>query len=146
VQTFATAADRSTQFPAPKKGAVSWLDTPGRLEVFDGTAWQSIPPVNPAGAWIGANPPAGTTMKRFSGWGFVAVNVFGAIQINVPAGWGGITYASITSGDTSGNFAFAQLIVSSSTLTSIGAYCFTPGGTLVANGTTIRVMYLIEGW
>jgi hypothetical protein len=39
VQQFASAADRSTQFPAPKAGAVSWLDDVKQLETYNGTAW-----------------------------------------------------------------------------------------------------------
>lgn len=40
VQTFATIADRNTQFPTPKRGAVCMLDShPGILMLFDGANW-----------------------------------------------------------------------------------------------------------
>lgn len=42
VQEFADAASRTAQFPAPLKGAVTWLDAPGVLQVWDGAAWRSV--------------------------------------------------------------------------------------------------------
>jgi len=42
VQTFATAADRLAQFPAPKAGAVTWLDDVKRHEYWTGTSWQAV--------------------------------------------------------------------------------------------------------
>ena len=51
VQTFASAADRLAQFPAPLKGAVTWLDDVGRLEVWNGTAWVRVPLNAPWSAW-----------------------------------------------------------------------------------------------
>lgn len=49
VQTFASAADRTAQFAAPKQGAVTWLEDVKRLEVYNGTAWVTIAPVVQAG-------------------------------------------------------------------------------------------------
>jgi hypothetical protein len=42
VQTFASAADRTAQFPAPKQGAVTWLEDVKRLEVHNGTTWVGV--------------------------------------------------------------------------------------------------------
>ena len=39
VQDFASAADRTTQFPAPKPGNMTWLEDVKRLEIWSGTAW-----------------------------------------------------------------------------------------------------------
>jgi hypothetical protein len=44
VQTFASAADRTSQFPAPKQGAVTWLEDLKVMQVFDGTTWQDVGP------------------------------------------------------------------------------------------------------
>jgi hypothetical protein len=42
VQTFTSAADRTSQFAAPKQGAVTWLEDVKRLEVYNGTAWVPV--------------------------------------------------------------------------------------------------------
>ena len=42
VQTFTSAADRTAQFPAPKQGAVTWLEDVKRLEVYNGTTWARV--------------------------------------------------------------------------------------------------------
>ena len=39
VQSFASAADRAAQFPAPLQGALSWLEDGKSLEAFDGNKW-----------------------------------------------------------------------------------------------------------
>lgn len=42
VQSFATLADRSTQFPAPQRGACCTVDAmPGLLFQWNGTAWMT---------------------------------------------------------------------------------------------------------
>jgi hypothetical protein len=42
VQTFATAAARTSAFPAPLQGAVTWLEDVKRLQVWNGTAWVGL--------------------------------------------------------------------------------------------------------
>jgi len=42
VQTFASAADRTAQFAAPKQGAVTWLEDVKQLQVYNGTAWEQV--------------------------------------------------------------------------------------------------------
>ena len=65
VQTFASDADRTTQFPAAqrKAGAVTWLDDVKRFEAWDGAAWKAIPttptptPYVPTWASTGSTQP-----------------------------------------------------------------------------------------
>lgn len=59
VQTFASAADRTAQFAAPLKGAVTWLDDVKLLEVYDGVAWRQIPY---GSAWTPITVNAGLTV------------------------------------------------------------------------------------
>lgn len=148
VQCFNSAADRANQFPTPQRGAVTWLDDVARLEWWNGTAWTALQESYASGAtaWVGANAPAGALRRRFSGWAFATVNSFGAITIAVPAGFQGITFVAMHPGDEAGSLGIVQLLVGSSTLTQIGAYCFSPNGTKLNNGTVVRIMYLVEGW
>lgn len=44
VQTFANAAARTTQFPSPKPGAMSYLEDTKRLEIYTGSAWVGVGP------------------------------------------------------------------------------------------------------
>lgn len=53
VQTFASAADRATQYPAPHAGAVSWIEDAKRLDTFQNGAWQYLGP-NQSGGSFGA--------------------------------------------------------------------------------------------
>jgi len=60
IQTFASAAARTAQFPAPLQGAVTWLEDSKRLEVFNGTAWViSLPPASIAVSDPGQTVPGG---------------------------------------------------------------------------------------
>jgi hypothetical protein len=77
VQTFASAADRATQFPAPKAGAVTWLDDVKRIEVFNGTAWADLPGGRYASVTVATQVQAG------AGIWFTANQV---TLTNVPAG------------------------------------------------------------
>lgn len=47
VQTFASNADRTAQFGAPKQGAVTWLEDVKQLQVYDGTAWVPVATAKP---------------------------------------------------------------------------------------------------
>jgi hypothetical protein len=88
VQTFATAADRTTQFPAPKAGATSWLDDVKQLQTYTGTAWKvlydaaggSAIPMARAG-FVSAAPPG----NSFTGWALSApiADPSGTITIGV---------------------------------------------------------------
>lgn len=49
VQTFASAADRTAQFPAPKAGAVTFLEDVKQWQGYDGAAWREL---DPAPAYI----------------------------------------------------------------------------------------------
>jgi hypothetical protein len=66
VQTFTSAADRTAQFPAPKQGAVSWLEDAKSLEVFDGTTWLSVRGPTSATAATASSP--GTTLLNPGTW------------------------------------------------------------------------------
>lgn len=70
VQSFASAADRTAQFPAPKQGAPSWLEDVKRLDVYDGAAWTPVALAKPvvlacplAATWT---PPGGYSAPRLS--------------------------------------------------------------------------------
>ena len=45
-QRFSDSTARDLSLPTPGTGAVVWLDTPGVLEVFDGSDWVAIPTVS----------------------------------------------------------------------------------------------------
>ncbi|MGY4645883.1 hypothetical protein [Cellulomonas sp. URHB0016] len=94
VQTFASAADRTAQFPAPLKGAKTYLEDVARWEGWDGTRWVPEVVFIPPGGWpapvVGANN--GKPMETFS-WTFTAsTNAGGDVNLNIPAG---LTLASI---------------------------------------------------
>ena len=42
VQRFADDSARNASLPFPQAGAVTWLDDPGVVEVFDGTDWITL--------------------------------------------------------------------------------------------------------
>ena len=65
VQTFASAADRATQFPAPLAGAVTWLDDVRRLEYWTGTKW------DPLGQTAGVQ--SGSSVVTLSGAGIATI-------------------------------------------------------------------------
>jgi hypothetical protein len=80
VQTFASAADRTSQFPTPKQGAVVWLEDVKRLEFYNGTAWV---PLGMFGKPVTGTSDAGGTLPPFAHGGSIAP---WAVQISVVGG------------------------------------------------------------
>lgn len=119
VQSFASAADRTTQFPAPQKGAKTFLEDVNRWEGWDGTRWVPEPFQPPAG-WnapvVGANN--GRPVEAFCWTANAATNASGDVSLALPAG---LTLASIFS---------AAIIGRGGAAFNITAFFF--GGTLAA--------------
>lgn len=89
VQTFASAADRTTQFPNPLMGAVTWLDDVKRLDCWNGAAWVPVspfvPPVSPA--WPPAIAGTLSTNRPIETWAWqanVATNATGDGTTAIP--------------------------------------------------------------
>jgi hypothetical protein len=147
VQCFNSAADRTAQYPAPHTGSLSWLEDIKQLQLWNGAAWTSVADTygGTEQAWVGANPPKGTLRQMKRSWGFYTVNAFGAITVTLTP-YQGITWAEVHPANNEGNFAYAVVLVGSSSTSLLGAYCYTNTGALVANGAAIRAMISIEGW
>jgi hypothetical protein len=104
VQTFASAADRATQFPNPKMGAVSYLEDVKRLEVYHGASgvpmgWTPIDyrthaelSGNATAATSTPTPAAGWVLGVAPSWGQV-VTISGANLVVVTGGMFAISVA-----------------------------------------------------
>lgn len=147
VQQFASAADRSTQFPAPKKGAMSWLDDKARPEWWDGTAWipagppprfTYAPPTiigNPA-------PPDNQPMMMFAASVVNTSNASGDVTMNFPPFPNALVTSIVVGGDAGIDMT---PIMGASSLSSAWARAVTPAGVTIAN-TVIRFNFLVIGW
>jgi len=120
VQQFASAADRTSQFGTPLKGAVTWLDDVARLEVWNGALWVPVTGFTPPGTWpapvvgaINVNRP----IETFGYTATIATNASGDGDAPLPAG---LTLGSIISaaiiGRGSTAFNITGFLFGSSTL------------------------------
>jgi hypothetical protein len=116
VQTFTGAADRTAQFPAPKQGAVTWLEDVKRLEVFTGTAWIPVVP-DKWGKFAGALSATGTAQIAHG---------LGAVP-----GYVGVTDCS--SNAIVRSFVKWSCTLQTSALIEVTGYNSTTGGALAGN-------------
>lgn len=92
VQNFTSATQRSSQWPSPPDGAVSWLADINALQVYDGTTWLPAGPIS--GTWSpiwrgpGSNATAVTVRGNFHRVGSLVTVV------------GGMTHGSGTASGT----------------------------------------------
>lgn len=92
VQTFASAADRLAQFPAPRQGAMVWLEDLKRFEGYNGAAWVPVSGIwqDYVPAWlaggVGVNVGAapGAVTGRYER---IGNTVHAKILCGVGAGW-----------------------------------------------------------
>lgn len=88
-QAFDSAADRSTQFPAPQPGAMTYLADVKRWESWDGSAWVTMArPVFFAGGssttGVPANTNYGVGVVSVTEGGSVASGILDGIRITKP--------------------------------------------------------------
>jgi hypothetical protein len=91
VQTFTSAADRTSQFPAPRQGAVTYLEDVRQLQVFIGTAWVLVHAgsVQVVGGLTGVYPgPPALLVRKLIANQAITPNASGEWNVMVPADYG----------------------------------------------------------
>jgi hypothetical protein len=121
VQAFNSAADRTTQFPAPKSGSITWLDDKQRLEKFNNGRWETLPPAayTGNGIFLQITPYVGQPVTRISGSNTSTTDANGQTLLMTAGSIGGgilglglngsATYCITASFFTSGNNLYAKL-------------------------------------
>lgn len=104
VQTFASDAARTAQFPAPLQGATTWLDDVKKLQVFNGTRWVDIG----APMWVGA-----TTSVS------VPASATASASATFPTGWFRVPPVVVAMTNTSQCFVVGPLVAQSTTLVTV---------------------------
>ena len=131
IQTFASSADRATQYPAPHEGAAAWLEDTNRLDVWDGSQWRTV--------LLGS-----TGTRTFSASSVVTTNSAGGYTI----GFGPFLSTPVVvacDGDSNGS-ALLQIGVnnSESLTTSFGGVARTYSGVAIVS-SVIRVNWIATG-
>ena len=121
VQQFDSAAQRATQYPAPKLGSISWLEDKGRLEKYNGGRWEALPPAAfiGNGVFLQIVPYVGQPVTRVTGNNTVTTDASGqTLLMTAGSIAGGIlglglsgaaTYCINVSFITAGNNLYARL-------------------------------------
>jgi len=143
VQQFASAADRTAQFPAPLKGAVTWLDDVARLEVWNGALWVPVTGFTPPAGW--PVPVVGTVnvnrpIETFAYTATIATNASGDGDAPVPAGLtlGAIISACII-GRGSTAFNITGFLFGSSTLVAPRFRVYNANAAAVSTSVAVSV-------
>jgi hypothetical protein len=148
VAAFPNAAARTTQWPAPPEGAVSYLADVNTYQSFNGSAWVVLAPrVVPGNVWVGTAPAAGAAYKELMGAALIATDGTGTLAFTIPDG--GFTtcilYANVINADAGGAaVGFLAPQVASCTLTTWVGNAFPPASASAIIGT-VRLMYHFVG-
>jgi len=119
VQVFATAAERASQWPAPPKGAHSFLSDTGMLYEYSGSAWGGMATDT---IWLGAG-------AIYSGTASITLNPANVVGKRVDS-YGQTFINSVGSGTGAATWSDRSLIISSSAAAGV------PVGLSMTQGVT----------
>lgn len=155
VKNFASSSARTTALTAAGlttgtqlKGMLTWLDTPGRYEKHNGTAWVPLVPntLTVSGnlfgtAYDGVSP---TITYRYTA--VATTNGSGGFSAPFPAPFpNGVISVGFFAGDPAGGLGFAVALPANHTLSQAQGIAYSPGGTAIASAG-VRVEVDAVGW